>query len=61
MAAAEKARSDKICVIGIKASIPGLLVIIFLGTTIVSPGSISIFLTKIFLLAFSTIPFALIT
>ena len=37
-AAAEKA-NQKNCVTGIKASMPGVLVIIFLGTTIVSPGS----------------------
>jgi len=60
-AAAENARSERICVTGSKASMPGLFVIIFLGTTMVSPGSSLIFCVNIFLFAFSTSPFALIT
>ena len=48
-AAAEKARSDKIFVIGAKAAIPLLFVTIFLGTTMESPGRRSKFPIKIFL------------
>ena len=52
--------SARICVTGNRASIPGLFVTILLGTTIVSPGSIFVFPTKIFLLTFSVMPLAFI-
>ena len=60
-AAAEKAISDKIWVIGDKASKAGLPVIIFLGTTIVSPGARLVLPRKTFLLGLSTIPLAFMT
>ena len=60
MAAAEKARLERICVNGVTASMKGELISIFLGTIIVSPGSKTTFFTKMFLLTFSVRPFALI-
>ena len=61
IAAAEKARSDRICVRGIRFLIAGLPILIFLGTTIVSPGSRLEFLAKTLLPVLSTSPFAFIT